>query len=101
MRAKMALDRSPELMRYPSHFIFFYVAFREEFTLIICLMTDHNLENIIEKGHPRNISMKLFHYLTSGFREDFLRISSCPYSESNPHSLQPCLKTDQNFADTF
>ena len=31
-----------------------------------------------EKGHPRNISVKLFQNLTGGFREDFL-ISSCLY----------------------
>ena len=35
---------------------------------------------LFEKGHPRNIPVKLFQNLTSGFREeDFLRISSCPY----------------------
>ena len=51
-----------------------------------------------EKGHPRNISMKSFQNLTRDFREgDFLRISSFPYSESSPHSLAPCLMTDQNF----
>ena len=44
--------------------------------------------------------MKLFQNLTSGFR-DFLRISSCPYSERSPHSLEPCLLMDQNFADKF
>ena len=31
--------------------------------------------------------MKLFQNLTSGCREDFLRICSCLYSESSPHSL--------------
>ena len=42
--------------------------------------------------------MKLFQNLTSGFREeDFLRISSCPYSARSPHSPEPCLWTDQNF----
>ena len=67
-----------------------------------CLLTDQNLWTIFEKGHPRNISVKLFQNLTSGFREeDFLRISSFPYSESSPHSLEPCLKTDQNFPNNF
>ena len=33
---------------------------------------------LFEKGHPRNIPVKLFQNLTSGFGEDFLRISSCP-----------------------
>ena len=33
-----------------------------------------------EKGHPRNIPVKLFQNLISSFgEEDFLRISSCPY----------------------
>ena len=31
-----------------------------------------------KKGHPRNIPVKIFQNLTNGFREDFLRISSCP-----------------------
>ena len=35
---------------------------------------------IFEKGHQRNIPVKLFQNLTSGFGEkSFLRISSCPY----------------------
>ena len=51
---------------------------------------------IFEKGHSRNISIKLFQNLTSTFREeDFLGVCSCPYSQSSPHSLVPCLKTDQ------
>ena len=38
--------------------------------------------------------MKLFQNLTSGFREDFLRISSsCPYSARSPHSPEQCLWT--------
>ena len=37
------------------------------------------------KGHSRNISVKLFQNLTSGFRKvDSLRISSCTYSWSSP-----------------
>ena len=35
---------------------------------------------IFEKGHQRNIPFELFKNLTSSFGEDFLRISSCPYS---------------------
>ena len=34
---------------------------------------------IFEKGHTRNNLVKLFQILTSSFREDFLRISSCPF----------------------
>ena len=57
---------------------------------------------IFEKGHPRNIPVKLFQNLTSSFgEEDFLRISSCPHSARNPHSPEPCLRTDQNFANNF
>ena len=56
---------------------------------------------IFEKGHPRNILVKLFQNLPSGFVRDFLRISSCPYSARSPHSPEPCLWTDQNFANNF
>ena len=52
----------------------------------------------------RNISMKLFQNLTSSFREDFLGIlgiCSCSYSESRPHSPEPCLWMAQNFASNF
>ena len=54
------------------------------------------ISQTIEKGHPRNIPVKLFQNLTSGFRgEDFLRIFSCPYSARSPHSPEPCSRTDQ------
>ena len=44
------------------------------------------LRTISEKGHPRNIPVKLFQNLTSSFGEiDFLRISSCPYSARSPN----------------
>ena len=66
-----------------------------------CLLTDQNFANIFVKGHPRNIPVKFFQNLTSGLGEDFLRISSCPYSESSPHSPEPCLWTDQNFHNNF
>ena len=57
---------------------------------------------LFEKGHPRKIPWKLFQNWTSGFREeDFLRISSYRYSAPSPHSPEPCLWTDQNFANTF
>ena len=50
------------------------------------------LRTIFEKGHPRNIPVKLFQNLTSGFGEKvFLRISSCPYSAKSPHSPEPYL----------
>ena len=60
------------------------------------------LRTIFEKGHPRNIPVKLFQNLTSSFgEENFLRISSCCYSARSPHSPEPCLWTDQNFANNF
>ena len=60
------------------------------------------LPTIFEKGHPKNIPVKLFQNLTCGFgKEDFLWTSSCPYSAKSPHSPEPCLWTDQNFANNF
>ena len=60
------------------------------------------LPTIFEKGHPRNIPVKLFQNLTSSFgEEDLLRISSCPYSARSPHLSEPCLWKDQNFANNF
>ena len=50
------------------------------------------LQTLFEKGHPRNIPVKLFQNLTSSFgEEDFLRISSGPYSARSPDSPEPCL----------
>ena len=45
--------------------------------------------------------VKLFQNLTSGFREDLKRISSCLYSARSPHSPEPCLWTDQKFVKNF
>ena len=47
--------------------------------------------------------MKLFPNRTRDFREeDFLRISSCPYSVKSLHPpLQPCFSADQNFANNY
>ena len=60
------------------------------------------LWTVFEKGHQSNIPVKLFQNLTSSFREeDFLRISSCPYSTRSPHSPEPCFWADQNFANSF
>ena len=69
-------------------FFFFFVVFREEFTrtslclysarslhsLIPCLLTDQNFKNNSEKGHSRNISMRLFQNLTNSFREEFFSL---------------------------
>ena len=51
-------------------------------SLISCLLTDQNFKNNSEKGHSRNISMRLFQNLTNSFREDFLGI--CSYSQVAP-----------------
>ena len=57
---------------------------------------------VFEKGHQRNIPVKEFQNLTSGFREKrFLGISSYLYSARSPHSPEPCYWTDQNFANNF
>ena len=57
---------------------------------------------IFEKGHLRNIPVKLFQNQTCSFwEEDFMRISSCQYSARSPHSPEPCFWTDQNFTSTF
>ena len=54
---------------------------------------------IFEKGHTRN---NLEQILTSGFGEqDFLRISSCPYSAKCPYLPEPCSFTDQTFTNNF
>ena len=49
-------------------------------------------QTIYEKGHARNIPVKVFQNLTGGFREeDFLRISPCPYRARSPHSTVMCM----------
>ena len=56
----------------------------------------------IEKGQTRNNLVKLYQILTTSFgEEDFLRISSCPYSAKCFHSPEPCLFTDQTFTNNF
>ena len=53
-------------------------------SLILCLFTDQNFKNNSEKGHSRNISMRFFQNLTNSFREDFLGICLCSYSQVAP-----------------
>ena len=95
-RAKMAW--MAHLIFWDCSSQFFFVAFREEFTrislclysarslhsLIPCLLTDQNFKNNSEKGHSRNISMRLFQNLTNSFREDFLWFCLCAYSQVAP-----------------
>ena len=53
-------------------------------SLIPCLLTDKNFKINSEKGHSRNISMRLFQNLTNTFREDFLGICLWSYSQVVP-----------------
>ena len=64
-----------------------------------CLWTDQNFENNFWKGSPKEHSCEIIS--KSDQRFYFLRISSCPYSARSPHSPEPCLGTDQNFANNF
>ena len=49
----------------------------------------------------RNFEISLANLFFVAFREEFTRISLCLYSASSPHSLIPCLLTDQNFVNNF
>ena len=56
---------------------------------------------VLEKGNPRDISMKLFQNLKISFRkEEYLRIPSCWYSTSSLHSPDPGFLMEQNSAHT-
>ena len=95
----MALDCSHEFFRGPRPI--FLGGFREEFLHVhivqvapskLCLLMDQISSTIFEKGHPRNISVKLFQNQTCDFgEEDFLRISSYLKNASRPHSTEPYL----------
>ena len=66
------------------------------------LFKDKKIWESFGKGHRRNNFMKSFQNLTGCFREEeFSRISSWLYGESSPHLPEPCLLTDQNFANNF
>ena len=78
----MALDHSPEYLRGLSPFLLSLSENNlQEFLCVrivqVAPFTDTMFidrlkfrEQFFEKGHPRNIFMKLFPHLTSGFRED-------------------------------
>ena len=96
----MALDRSPDFFEIALAFFFSFVVFREFLrislclysarslhSLIPCLLTDQNFKNNSEKGHSRNISMRLFQNLTNSFLEYFLGICLCSYSQVAPIHL--------------
>ena len=58
-------------------------------------------QTIFEKGHQRNIPVKLFQNLTSSFGEDFLRISSCPYSARSPPFTTAMFLGGSKFCEQF
>ena len=60
------------------------------------------LQTIFEKGHQRNIPVKLFQNLWSSFgEEDFKNFFMSLYNARSPHSSEPCFWADQNFANNF
>ena len=118
----MALDRSPEFLRGPSHVFFFFffgggsigTVSEKNLKEFIYARTVHVApihqsyvylrmtipRTVFNLGHPKDIPVKL--NLTSRFRgEDILRISSCPYSANSSHSPEPFYLMDQNFANNF
>ena len=49
--------------------------------------------------HKYHVYCEQFKNLNNSFREEvFLGICSCSYSEGSPHSPEPCVWTDKNFA---
>ena len=59
------------------------------------------LRTLFEKGHQRNIPVKLFQNLACSFGEDFLRISSCPYIVQEAHIHQSHVYARIKFSRTF
>ena len=65
-------------------------------------MTDQNFpDNFLEKSLKEHFCEIISKSDQRFQRENFLRISSCPYSGKKPHSPEPCLLTDQNFPNNF
>ena len=50
-------------------------------------------KQFLYKGYPKKIPVKLFQNRTWGFREDFLRISSCPHSAKSLSPPPPMVAT--------
>ena len=96
---------------------FFFVAFKEEFTrislcpyiassphsLMPCLLTDQNFVKICWKGSPKKLFYEVISKSDQWFqrKKTILRICLFQYSESSPHSVEPYLMMDQNFANSF
>ena len=55
----------------------------------------------IELTTTRSWVRHAHHWATRVGLEHFLRISSCLYSAKSPHSPEPCLGTDHNFANNI
>ena len=65
-----------------------------------CLRTYHNFVNKFWKGLFKEHFYEIISKSDQWFqRRRFLRIFPCPYSARSPHSPEPCLWTDQNFAN--
>ena len=54
------------------------------FTIIMFIDRSKNFKNNSEKGHSSNISTRSFQNLTNSFREDFMGICLCSYSQIAP-----------------
>ena len=76
----------------PAHFVLINISGRVD---------SLDSETVFEKGHPRNIFVKLFQNLNSSLREECLRITSCPFSANSPEPSEACFLTDQNFANNI
>ena len=76
--------------RFFKNFFMSVYSKKPPFTRAIFMDRSKVCTQFFKKGHPRNIPVTLFQYLTSGFGEkSFLRISSCPYSARSLHSPEP------------
>ena len=61
-----------------------------------CFSTNQNFANNFWKRSHKEQS-----WTNSDQEQDFLRISSCPYSAKFPYSPEPCSFTDQTFTNNF
>ena len=68
-----------------------------------CLWTDQNFANSIWKRSPKEHSCEIISKSDQRFRRRkfFKNFFIHPYSGRSPHSPEPCLWTDQNFANNF
>ena len=72
-----------------------------QFTRAMLMDRSNFHKQFLKRISQENIPVKLFQNLICGYREDFSRNSSCPYSARSPHSPEPCLRMDQNILNNF